>query len=439
MITPQTPFRQVGPCDADDWIAVGRLVESPISPDTLALMHRAAGDHSALCLSQCVKESTLGRDQSARLTKNPLGLMAADGKTLQIFPFWVDAVSEWVRRITDVGYKGGVYAPESCTLEQFLATYVGGPGCWQTRGGRCANGETWDGSLGGSVGLYISQTIDRLNDYTGGTMPSPNRFRTPTTYTLKRDYARFGLSLAQANKVLGHKFAGRGGAKIAAIVLHIQEGTSASSLSWWASGNADASSSAMVQKDGSVLLIIDPADGPWTNGDVNQPSPKGTALIERIGGINPNKVTLSIEAEGRSGDSMGESQLNAMCWLITDWMITYGLTMNDIYKHADINGKDRSFCPGKYWDQVIAKLGEVPLPTNTVWPGKPTWLPPEMVKTLFPEADPEGVRTQAWFAECVRTGRAPRRVSFHGQGTEQIIEFSDGTLIDSAGKVVGRG
>jgi len=441
MITPATPFRQIGPCDVEEWITVARTVESPIPEEELVAMHAAADQHAALCLSQCVKESTLGRDQSARMTKNPLGLMQANGKTLQKFTYWADAVDEWIRRITDLTYKGGVYAPQNISLEQYLVTYVGGPGCWTTNGGTCANGETWDGENGGSVGLYIQQTVDRLNDYTEGASMATNPYPKPTIYGLGADYGRYGLTQPQANKIAGHKFAGRQGKKPAAMVLHIQEGTTKSSLSWWASGNADASSTVMVQKDGSILRVIPEADGPWTNGDVKSPSAKGQQLLNKIGGVNPNLVTLSIETEGMSGEVLPEAAVNAICWQLTEWMTTYGLTKNDIYKHADINSVTRAFCPGTYFDAVMKRLegGGVTPPAPSEWPGKPAWLPAELVKTLFPEADPAGLRTQAWFAECTRTGRAPRRVAFHGTGATQLIEFSDGTLIDAAGKVVGRG
>jgi hypothetical protein len=445
MITRLTPFRSVGPCPFAAWVDVAMTVESPIPGPELEEMHAVAGPHSALCLSQCVKESTLGRDQSARLTRNPLGLMKSDGSTLQSFPTWADAVRNWLTRITDLSYKGGVYAPWEITLEQYLATYVGGPGCWTTRGITCANGETWDGENGGSVGLYIQQTVDRLNDYTeGASMANP--YPAPTIYSLSRDYARFGLTQPQANKIGSHKFAARQGKKPMAMVLHIQEGTTKSSLSWWASGNADASATVMVQKDGSILRVIPESDGPWTNGDVKAPSQKGQQLLNKIGGANPNLVTLSIETEGRSGEVLPQAAVNAICWQLTEWMTTYGLTKNDIYKHADLNSVTRAFCPGSYFDAVMAQLNAGPItpptpeppPPAADWPGKPAWLPSELVKVLFPEADPTGLRTQAWFAECNRTGRAPRRVAFHGSGALQLIEFSDGTLIDTTGKVVSK-
>lgn len=432
------PFRLIGPCPFAEWEEVATLVESPIGATDLRRMWEAAGRHSALCLALLVKESTLGRDASAQRTNNPLGLMSTNGTGLVWFNAWEDSVREWVRRIEDPTYKSGVYGPTDCTLTKFLVTYVGGPRCFQTQGAICANGETWDGSRGGSVGLYLSQTIGRLNEYLeGGSMPE-NPWPKPKLYSLGADYTRWSLTKAQADKIAGHKFAARNGRKPMAIVLHIMEGTTSGSLQWWASGNADASSTVVVSKDGSIGRIIAEADGPWTNGDVSKPSAKGQALLNKINGANPNLVTLSIENEGRSGEALTEAQLNALCWQITDWMNAYGLTTADIYKHADLNSTSRSFCPGSYFDVVMDKLaGNQPQPVPTTWPNKPAWLPDALVKTLFPEADPTGTRTKAWLSYCGKVGRAPRRMAIHGQGADQIIEFSDGLLIFSDGRLSG--
>lgn len=443
MITSDTPFRRIGGCSITAWRDVARKVESSISDDDLILMHDAAEEHSALCLSQCVKESTLGRDATAKRTKNPLGLMMLDGVTLASFTSWADAVREWRRRITDLTYKQGVYAPEDMTLSQFIVTYVGGPRCWTTGGNVCANGETWDGAFGGSIGLYLLQTIERVNAYIGDIGMATNPYKAPVFYALEKDFARFGLTASQAAKIANHRFTNRQGKQPMAIVLHIQEGNTKSSLGWWASGNADASSTVMVQKDGSLLSVIPANHGPWTNGDTNQPSAKGRALIAKAGGVNPNLVSLTIETEGFSGEKATDAAIETICWQITEWMNAYRLTKSDIYRHADLNSVSRAFCPGAYFDQVMTKLdsgtgsGGGTTPPVATWPNKPSWLPDDLVRVLFPEADPGGSRTAAWLRYCAETGRAPRRIAFHGTGSAQLIEFSDGMMIDASGKVVG--
>ena len=280
----------------------------------------------------------------------------------------------------------------------------------------------------------IRREIDAL-PLAGGT-PVANSYRTPAIYELYRDYAGFRLTQAQATKIGNHKFPGRSGRKPLAIVLHIQEGTTMGSLNWWASGNADASSTVMVQPDGSVLRVIPEADGPWTNGDANKPSAKGQSLITRSGGGNLNLVTLSVEMQGYTADRLSPAALNAICWQVTEWMGKYGLTTTDIYRHADINSVTRGQCPGAYFDQVMTELkGAAPAPAPVAWPGKPVWMPDAMVTELFPEATPNGLRTNAWLEYSRGMGRSPRRVKFHFVGTPQeMIEFSDGMLIFRDGR-----
>ena len=200
----------------------------------------------------------------------------------------------------------------------------------------------------------------------------------------------------------------------------------------------------MVQKDGSILRVIPDLPGaPWTNGDTNKPSARGRALIDSIGGANPNLVSVTLEAEGYWQDDMPQAQAEAICWMVTEWMQRHDLTVNDIYRHADFNSVTRPNCPGRYFDVVMGMLkGEAPAPLpnplQPTWPGKPAWLPEDAIPYLFPEADPQGKRTRGWFAYCTFAKRAPARKAFLFKGTErELILFDDGLLIDLEGRQVG--
>ena len=452
VIDANTPFREIGDCPLQAWRDEARRLGSPMAEADLWAAADAASPHGALALAQGVKETQLGKTAPAR--NNFLGLMA-DGKFVA-YASWGDCAREFQRRLSDLAYKGGVYAPHDMPLLAYVVTYVGGPGCWTSGGATCANGETWDGQEGGSIGLYLRQTVARLNAYLADddeevrpVEPSrKNPFRAPTIYGLDKDFGRFGLSKRQADKILGHRFVNRNGQKIAAIVLHIQEGTTPGSLSWWASGNADASSSVMVQKDGSLLRVIEDRHGPYTNGDISQPTAKGRALLNATGWVNPNLVSVTVEAEGYSGDQPTEAMVETVCWMATEWMTRHGLGIDDVYRHADINSVSRAFCPGRYFDLVISRLRNAPTgddttpkppgPSVPTWPGKPAWLPEELIPLLFPEASPTGVRTRAWLSHCGAVGRAPARKAFLFHGTErELIQFEDGLLIDLAGNRLG--
>ncbi len=191
---------------------------------------------------------------------------------------------------------------------------------------------------------------------------SPNPFTKPTIYSLASDYASFGLTKSQAQKVLGNCFPGRNGGQIEGVVLHIQEGITTGSLNWWATGpNVQASCNVIVNRDGSILRVIPDDSGAWCNGDVKSPSAKGQKLIGLAGGLNLNCVTVNIEAEGYSKDDHPAVQQEGIAWMCAEWMRRHGLTTADIYRHADINSVDRAHCPGSYFDPVLAMLQEAGL------------------------------------------------------------------------------
>lgn len=291
----------------------------------------------------------------------------------------------------------------------------------------------------------ICQEVDSMAA-TSGTTPT-NPFPQPRLWDLSRDYAAFGLSAAEARKLRGNCFPNRDGIKPTGIVLHIQEGTTRGSLAYWArTSGVQASSNVMVQKDGSVLRVIPDGDAPWTNGDVQNPTPEAAKLLREAGSRNVNIVSLTIEAEGYWQDEMPAAQVQAICWQMWEWGQKYGIPLQPqvgVYRHGWINSTSRANCPGRYFDKVTAALNPTPATTTTAPPGRvyasaPDWLPDALVQDLFPEASPGGVRTEAWLAFVREWGRAPRRVKFHYQGTDQeLIEFGNGLFIDKQGRDVG--
>src|SRR5690606_15071387 len=93
-----------------------------------------------------------------------------NGLPFQVFASWPDSFIEFRRRLAMLSYKGGVYGPMDLSLQGYIYTYVGGPGCWSSRGATCANGETK-----ASVDLYLNQTIERINAWKqiGEPLPDP--------------------------------------------------------------------------------------------------------------------------------------------------------------------------------------------------------------------------------------------------------------------------
>jgi hypothetical protein len=179
-ITRTTPFRSIGTLSA---ARVCEIVDDyPLESECRTIGELQA---NALALAQAFKESQYGKTATG---KNPLGLMVpgSSPSRLMTFPSWATAFVEWQRRMSSPDYAGGVYMPQDMSLEQMIYTYVGGPGCWSSKGARCANGETKQ-----SVELYLQQTIDRLNRYFG-TSPSPSDPAPTPSPTGYRDHAVAG-------------------------------------------------------------------------------------------------------------------------------------------------------------------------------------------------------------------------------------------------------
>ena len=181
----------------------------------------------------------------------------------------------------------------------------------------------------------------------------------PPIFTLANDFSRYGLTRSQANEILASRFNKRNGAHPQFVVLHIQDGTTNGSLAYWASSAVEASSTVMINKDGSILQIIGEEHGPWTNGDVIGPTAEAAEILA-LGG-NPNIWSLTCEAEGKPDDAMPQVQLDAIVWWVEDCLMRYPAILKHTYsilRHGWINSATRSRCPGAYFDRVLTAINE---------------------------------------------------------------------------------
>lgn len=149
---------------------------------------------------------------------------------------------------------------------------------------------------------------------------------------------------------VNRRYAGTNGRKI--IVLHIQEGTNWGS--WQHFHNVMASSTVLIGRNGDIWNLVPETDGPWTNGDVCNPTAKGREIINAYG-ADPNRYSLTIETEGfaSSNNAMGwlawpkpQAQLDAVVWQVRTWMDKYNIPIENFVRHADINQCSRPGCPG---------------------------------------------------------------------------------------------
>jgi len=111
----------------------------------------------------------------------------------------------------------------------------------------------------------------------------------------------------------------RDGYKPEFIVIHIMQGTMAGTISWFKNPASEVSAHYLVGKDGRVVQMIKDTDAAWHAGRINNPSEKAKRVLKTnlLGGyVNPNKYSLGIECEGKTGDVWTESQINSLVELI---------------------------------------------------------------------------------------------------------------------------
>jgi hypothetical protein len=177
--------------------------------------------------------------------------------------------------------------------------------------------------------------------------------------------ARYGLTPVERDRLLGKCTPNRGGNRVQAIALHIQQGTTAGSLDHHANA-VSASATYYANRDGSIVYGIREQDAPWTNGDVKSPDATVRQMRQQWG-ADPNQWTVTIEAEGYPEQPLTEQQFASIVWLVKDLMQRHQLGAERIIGHYQINSlpaaqDGRAFC-GRYKDQVIAAVtGSVPVP-----------------------------------------------------------------------------
>lgn len=235
---------------------------------------------------------------------------------------------------------------------KLLAQWITSEGSWEA-----ALTNKWhpgaDPGSGYTPQTYID-TVRKLIAEVKGTSPVPppptrlNPFPKPVMYDLARDFARYDLTKAEADRILDNFFPHREGAAPRYIINHIQDGTTKGSLDWWANGaGVQASSTVIANRDGSLLRVIPKQHGPWTNGEVCNPTPKSAGL--RALGGNPNNWSLTLEAEGEPGVAVvtyTDAQLRAILWQYAEWMIEDNIPLANVLSHATLDSCNRPACPG---------------------------------------------------------------------------------------------
>lgn len=342
-------WRKLGPVDEDVWNAALKSAGSLVYPERAAA-YDVLGPLSGLGLAQMGVESSFGVDfdNNPAENKNAMNLRPRGQPGFMSFDTWTDGLEEYRDRLLDPNYA---YA-DDVTLEQLVHDYA-------------------PNSDGNNEAEYVAKVTAYLKKFgVTAQATTPKVASRPTFYYLDKDYARFGLTKAQADAILAKRFTNRYDARagvtgaIEYIVLHIQAGYTPGSLAHWLL--VDASSSVMVQRDGSVLVCIPEQHGPWTNGDDYAPKPAGLGLVALPG--NSNIWSWSLEAEGVTGAEplKHPAMMDTIEWLVRDVMKRHPKTAlpGHVVTHSDVNQINKPNCGGAYVLEIQRRIQRPTAPTE---------------------------------------------------------------------------
>lgn len=171
-----------------------------------------------------------------------------------------------------------------------------------------------------------------------------------------------------------------GRADVRAAVLHITDGSFASSYAWLRNPKSRVSSHFLVARDGRTVQFVALTDTAWANGLAwdaaltrwrnarnRLVTPRWPLLTPPV---SPNRQTISIEHEGSPHTPWTAAQRAASVRLLRYIADVTGLVYvpgQTLIRHADLDTVDKANCPGPLVDLVAigaaANIRTAPAPT----------------------------------------------------------------------------
>ena len=130
-----------------------------------------------------------------------------------------------------------------------------------------------------------------------------------------------------------------------------------------------ASSTFVIDRDGTPYQFVSSQNTPWTNGYVCNPRtdlPALTAAIRQAenGGFSLNDWCITYEFVATPDEPPTDAQYDAAIGLSRYFCATYGIPPDRSHqlRHADIDSCTRDYCPGPRFqlDRIITALGGDP-------------------------------------------------------------------------------
>jgi hypothetical protein len=342
-ITLTTSFRTIPHLPIETWLKEFTDRGSPVPSADVADCHAACSGW-AVALDQAIGETSL-KDADAIRDKNLLRLMESDGSRFKVFANYGQAFGEYMRRMFDPAYKGGVYYPGhlgvegivpgyDLSLAGYKVIYQGGPKCLDTRGKTCANGETYNPLLPmlglsavnnpalPSINRSIAASMIRYDRWFGGSASTPTTPQPPTGPTEPSPGQPGGTTLTfgrvpkpvwtdrQIPDANNWAWDNLGQRKALGVTYHRQVGWNWGTDGWFRGGGGGAGLTdfGIDCKTGETLEWnsylgkgrpgISPnraghASGPWEN-----PPGDGRAFVAKYGVNAINRDLVSLEIDG---------------------------------------------------------------------------------------------------------------------------------------------
>jgi N-acetylmuramoyl-L-alanine amidase len=154
-------------------------------------------------------------------------------------------------------------------------------------------------------------------------------------------------------------YSSRGGAAIAAIVIHHTAGTD--SRSWLVSNPRGVSAHVLIRRDGVIYRLVDDELAAHHVGYARIVA--GGRLYSRSSNPGPNQLTLGVELEnlGDGREPYPAEQLAALGWQLVEWSRAHPQAA--LLFHRDIDTQGKTDPAGLSWPTVYAAMAPWLAPT----------------------------------------------------------------------------
>ena len=348
-----TPFRTIPALPLATWRKEFADRQSPVTQAEVDDCFAACGG-LAIALDQAIGETSL-KDADAIRDKNLLRLTEADGSTFRTYSAHWKPFAEYVRRVFDPGYKGGVYYPKQAaaltyadggrsdgynlSLAGYKTVYIGGRGCLDSRGQTCANGERYDPNRpmtgasvvtdpnAPSINRSIAASMLRYERWFGAPAPQPGPEPVPGEIVFGRVPRPVGMQV----RIIGNNTAwdDLGPRVPRGITIHRMLGTLNGTDSFFRGEARNRALTDFVLGRGSLGPVYQWNDltgrrAPWASGPADGVKEDGRPFVDRYGVNAINRDCASIEIEGFQNDPVPTESWRALvelvAWLADAWL-----------------------------------------------------------------------------------------------------------------------